>query len=93
MTIHLQRLAGLSAEIFADKPVRVSRFIDTLQTCHMFRGRILKDSSKDLHPRVKILVKMNFLHFPNINLTQVSRRVERVLNENSSLVVIIRIPI
>ena len=26
-------VAGLSAEIYVDKPARVSRFMDTLQTC------------------------------------------------------------
>ena len=33
MTVHLLMVAGLSAEIYADKPARVSRFMDTLQTC------------------------------------------------------------
>ena len=45
-------LAGLSAEIFVDKPARVSRFMDNLQTCHV-SGRILKDSSAKVVERDK----------------------------------------
>ena len=33
MTVHLMMVAGLSAEIYADKPAKVSRFMDNLQTC------------------------------------------------------------
>ena len=33
--VHLLRLAGLSARIFLDKPARVSRFMDNLQTCRI----------------------------------------------------------
>ena len=35
MTVHLKALAVLSADIFVDKPARVSRFMDSLQTCHV----------------------------------------------------------
>ena len=56
MTIHLLTVAGLSMEIFADKPAGLW----TVYKPAMFRGRILKDSSvlagipkKGLSPPIK----------------------------------------
>ena len=40
----MPRLAGLSMEIFADKPARVSRSMDTLQTCGI-APKVLKCNS------------------------------------------------
>ena len=36
LTINLLMVAGLSAEIFVDKLARVSRFMDNLQTYHVW---------------------------------------------------------
>ena len=59
MTIHLQRLAGLSAEIFVNKTARVSRFVTpgptTQKTVHRPASAVLAGLGLDLTPTVACL--------------------------------------